>query len=189
MDILQCCSVLADQLNQEDVNPIGLPSIRTGRRDEPGYDLGAGRHGEAASLATIWLHGIATDKGARRYGHEALSAQSSPCPSVFPLLGRRTPAHRRLGRSAQQRRGATTTASGTFLSWRQPQRLFPTPVVGWLPPAPPEARQTYRDLGPSRTGASQLSWVRSVAPEASTSHLSHVQRPVLTLMVWSAPDG
>ena len=45
MDILQCCSVLADQLNQEDVNPIGLPSIRTGRRDEPGYDLGAGRHG------------------------------------------------------------------------------------------------------------------------------------------------
>ena len=45
MDTLQRCSVRADQLNQEDVNPMGLPITRTGRRDDHGYGLCAGSHG------------------------------------------------------------------------------------------------------------------------------------------------
>jgi hypothetical protein len=96
--------------------------------------------GEAARLAKIWLQSIATDKGARRYGNEKLSAQSAPYPALFPVRGRLPPAHRSLGLSAPQRRGDDTTASGTFPSWRKPQRLFPTPVVSWLPPAPPPTR-------------------------------------------------
>ena len=52
MDTLQRFSVLADQLTQEEVNPIGLPITRTSRRDDHGYDLCAGSDGGCGKPCT-----------------------------------------------------------------------------------------------------------------------------------------